>query len=360
MKALVAWICVVAVGAGVGGSLAWTKRAEFAASAAAAAAAPEPATAVASVVARRGEWAPRAAAIGTVVALRSVEVRAEVAGVVERVGFVSGGMVATGQTLVALDARAERAALDAAEAEERLAQLTLQRREGLRGGAAFSGEAFDAAREALAGAAARSEALRIAIDRKTIRAPFDGRIGITDLQPGGYLEAGALVGSIEGVDPDAFVDFALPQNAGVGLGVGAVLEIVSPALGAPVTATIEAVDEAVDQASRDLRFRARVEGGGARLRPGMFVDVSVETGAPRPIVLAPRTALRRSAAGAHVFVLEEAGGALRARARPVEIGATLGDEVVIEAGLGAGERIAAAGSFKLSDGALVVAGDGGV
>ena len=361
MRAIAAWVGVVVIGAGVGGGLALAKFEEIAATAAAAAAMPEPATAVATAVARPGTWAPQAHAIGTVAALRRVELRGEVAGTVVRVGFASGDVVAAGQALVGLDARAERASLAVAEAEMRLAALTLDRREGLRDSPAFSPQELDRAREELAAATARAEALRVAIDKKTIRAPFRGRIGISDLQPGAYLEAGSQVATIHGVDDDAFVDFALPQDAGAALGVGAAVDVAIPALGAPVRAVIEAESEAVDRASRTVTYRARATATGERLRPGMFVDVFATIAAPKPIVLVPRTALRRSTNGAHVFVLEPGEGGIRASLRPVQAGQVQDGDVAIEEGLRVGELVAAEGSFKLMDGALVASEtEGGV
>jgi membrane fusion protein (multidrug efflux system) len=310
--------------------------------------------AVASSEARAGTWSATTNAIGTVVALRMLELRNETAGTVATVGFSSGDIVEPGQVLVAFDARAEEAALAAIQAEVRLAELTLGRRAKLRKSAAFNEQDFDRARLELETFKARATALAVAVDKKKIEAPFRARIGITSLQPGTYLDVGTLIATLQGVDNDAYIDFALPQDSAALVRAGSKVSVRSKAIVDGVAvAVVEAESEGVDPIRRTVGFRARVTGLGERLRPGMFVDVSVVTSEPVAAVFVPLTAVRRSAHGEHVFVLDEVDGKLRARYRVVRTGPTQGTEIAIDDGLQAGERVATDGSFKLNDGTLV-------
>ncbi|MGL4398052.1 MAG: efflux RND transporter periplasmic adaptor subunit [Hyphomicrobium sp.] len=353
-KQLAAWLIVLLAIAGISGGLGLYKHREFQASEAAAANAPEPMEAVESVRARQGHWAASTRAIGTAVAVRQLEIRNEIAGTIAKIGFVSGGTVEAGQVLVQFDVRQEQAALAATEAEAQLAKQTLERRESLKTSSAFSPQEVDKARAEFAAATARARSLEVAIDKKRIVAPFKARIGITDLQPGSYLDAGALIGRLQGIHADAYVDFALPQDHASALQLGSSVEIRGAGIpNGAATAAIVAEDDSIDGTSRSVRFRAVAAGLGSALRPGTFLDVVVETSKPREAVLVPLTAVRRSPDGQHVFVIVDEGGKKRARVRPVETGAVQEGEIVVSKGLQAGEVIAASGSFKLRDGLAV-------
>ena len=351
------WLIVVLAIAGISAGLGFYKYSQIRAAEAAAAATPEPSESVGSVRARRGEWSATTRAIGTVVALRQLEVRNELAGTIAELGFTSGSVVEAGQLLVQLDTRQEQASLAAAVAEAQLAQQTLQRREGLRASAAYSPQELDKARAEFDAATARARGLQVTIDKKRIVAPFRARIGITNLQPGAYLEAGTSISRLQGVDDDAYVDFSLPQDNAGAIRVGTEVAIASAAVpGGSSNAKVVAEDNGADGANRTVRFRAVASGHGALLRPGTFVDVTAVVASPRDAVLVPLTAVRRSPSGQHVFVLVEQDGKLRAQLRPIRTGPMHGDEIVVESGLEANELIAASGSFKLRDGLLVQAG----
>lgn len=349
-----AWLIVVLSVVAIAGGLGHYKYAQINAAIAAAQATPEAATAVEAARVRPGEWTASTKAIGTVVALRRVEIRNELAGTVVEVGFASGDIVDAGQVLVRFDTRQERAALAAAEAEARLARLTLERREGLRASPAFSAQDLDRAREEHAAASARVLNLKVGIEKKTLLAPFRARVGLTDLQPGAYLDEGSRIAMLQGVDVDAYVDFSLPQDSAAAIRPGVAVALSGAQLPArSVEARIVAVDDSVEGTSRAVRFRATAAGLGEVLRPGAFVDVVAAIARPRPTLLAPLTAVRRSPYGQHVFVLVEENGQLRARQQMVRTGPVQGDDIVVNEGLGEGALIAAAGSFKLRDGVLV-------
>jgi membrane fusion protein (multidrug efflux system) len=357
-RRLTAWVSVVLAMAAVAGGLGFYKYNEIQRAIAAGAASPEPVEAVVSTRAREGTWSTTTRAIGSVVALRQVEIRNEIAGVISEIGFTSGAIVEKGALLVKFDTRQEEAALAAAEAEARLAKLTLDRREGLRGSAAFSAQELDKSREEHAAATARAHTLAVIVDKKRIAAPFRARVGITNWQPGAFLDAGTLIVTLQGTDSDAYVDFSLPQDAAATVRAGTTVELSGPSVpGGKTTASIIAEDNSADGNNRSIRFRAVAAGLGERLRPGTFVDVTVRTSEPRTAIMVPLAAVRRSPNGQHVFVLVDEEGKLRARVRPVETGAVEGNEIAIETGLAVGELVAASGSFKLRDGLLVDTGE---
>lgn len=353
-----AWVAVLLAIGGTAGGLGYYKYMEISAAIAAAEASPEPREAVEAVRARRGEWAASTRAVGTVVALRQVEIRNELPGTVIEVGFASGDIVEAGQLLVRLDTRQERAALAAAQAEAQLAQTVFDRRSRLAPGDVVSVLDLDRARAELAAATARVSGLEAGIAKKTLAAPFRARVGLTDLQPGAYLDEGASIAMLQGVDSDAYVDFTLPQDMAAAIRPGVAVSLAGQQIrDGSVSAEIVAEDASVDADNRAVRFRAIARGLGERLRPGAFVDVVAVTAPPQPALLVPLTAVRRAPYGDHVFVLAEEAGQSRARQRIVQTGPLQGTDIVITDGLAEGELIAGAGSFKLRDGLLVVSAD---
>jgi membrane fusion protein, multidrug efflux system len=355
-----AWVTVLLAIGGTAGGLGYYKYMEITAAIAAAQAAPEPREAVEAVQVRRGEWAASTRAVGTVVALRQVEIRNELPGTVVEVGFASGDLVEAGQVLVRLDTREERAELAAAQAQAQLAQVVFDRRNRLRPGAVVSELELDRAQAELAAATARVSELEAGIAKKTLAAPFRARVGLTDLQPGAYLDEGTSIAMLQGVDSDAYVDFSLPQHLAAAIRPGVLVSLSGPQIpDGSASAEIVAEDASVDADNRAVRFRAIARGLGEQLRPGAFVDVVAVTAPPQPALLVPLTAVRRAPYGEHVFVLEEEAGQTRARQRVVQTGPAQGTDIVITDGLAEGELIAGAGSFKLRDGLLVMPPEGG-
>ncbi|HEX9791455.1 MAG TPA: efflux RND transporter periplasmic adaptor subunit [Kiloniellales bacterium] len=358
---LLAWLVVVLTIAGVVSGLGYYKYSEIQSAIAAAASFPEPQEAVQSVRVRQGEWTSTARAVGTVVALRQVEIRNELAGTIVEVGFTSGAIVEAGQLLVRFDTRQEEASRAAAQAEARLARLTFERREALRSSQAVSAQDLDKAREEFEAATARVQMLEAGIDKKTILAPFRARVGLTDLQPGAYLEAATPIAMLQGVDADTYIDFSLPQDSASVLHPGVPVTLTGPQItGGAAIASIVAVDASVDGNDRALRFRALATGLGEILRPGAFVDVVAMTAPPQPALFIPLTAVRRAPFGQHVYHLVEEQGQVRARQRIIRTGPVQGGEITVLDGLAEGDLIAAAGSFKLREGLLVQTGTASV
>ena len=340
--------------AGTALALAGWKDASEEAQAQAAASQPEPLEAVADAVAQAREHVATTTAIGTVLALRSITLENEIEGTVREVHLPTGEVVEAETVLVALDVSVEEAELRAQEAQAELAATLLERvqRASERNGA--SAADVDRARAERDVALANVARTRAVIARKTIRAPFRARVGMADVHPGQYLAQGTELTTLQGVDDAVHVDFTVAQRAAAALAVGDEVAVVTLADAPPLQARIVAIDARVDPATRNALVRARIEGAERAPAPGSSVRVRVPLGAPRQAVAVPVSALRRGPAGDHVFVLEaDEQGQVRAHARRVTGGPVLGEEVVIEEGLAAGERVAASGSFKLYDGVLV-------
>ncbi len=339
---------------GIGAALAVWKQASIQGAEAASASQPEPMEAVTVAVAQEREHGPTATAIGTIVALRSITLRNELPGTVRRVMLTPGQVVDAGTVLVALDVSVEQAELKALQAQAALAETQLARMQRLSQRRAASEADFDAAlaeRDVALAQIARTQAI---IARKTISAPFRARVGISDVHPGQYLNEGTLLTTLQGVDQAAYIDFTVAQHVASVLRQGDSVEVFASSDSAPTQAVILAIDARVDPATRNAVVRARIEGADDAPAPGASVRVRIPVGSPHVAVAIPASALRKGPAGDHVFVLaQDDAGKTRAHARPVEVGAMLGDEVVIERGLEAGEQVAASGSFKLRDAVLV-------
>jgi membrane fusion protein (multidrug efflux system) len=199
-------------------------------------------------------------------------------------------------------------------------------------------------------ALARSAAIQANIEKKTIRAPFRARVGLADVHPGQYLEAGTRLTTLQGVDAAVHVDFTVAQPVARGLTVGQEVQVFASGAATPTPAIIEALDARIDPATRNAMVRARIDDAAKVPAPGASVRVQVPVGEPRNALAVPVSALRKGPEGDHVFVIgPDPQGNARAHQRKVESGALLGDEVVIYAGLSAGETVAAGGSFKLRE-----------
>jgi membrane fusion protein (multidrug efflux system) len=315
---------------------------------------PEPMESVAAATAREREHRDVTTSIGTVLALRSVTLRNEVAGTVRQVMLEPGAMVDAGRVLVALDVSVEEAELEAEEAQAKLAETALARIERLSAERAAPQAELDRATAQRDVALAQIARTKAVIARKTIRAPFTARVGIADVHPGQYLAEGTLLTTLQGVDPAAHVDFTVAQQVAATLREGDQVEILASGDSEPVPARIVAIDARIDPATRNATVRARTVASRLIPAPGASVRVIVPVGAARRVVTIPVSALRKGPQGDHVFVVAPGpDGRPRAHTRPVESGPVLGDEVVILAGLSVGEKVAAAGSFKLREGVLV-------
>ncbi len=337
---------------GTGAGLAASKRASLKEEEAASASQAEPVESVTAAVAGERAYRRTTTSIGTVRALRSITLRNEVPGTVRQVTLTPGQVVDAGTLLVALDVSVEEAELRALEAQARLAETILGRTQNLRQQGIVPETELDRTRAERDIALAQIARTRAIVARKTIHAPFRARVGIADLHPGQYLDEGTELTTLQGVDGAAHVEFAVAQRVAAGLREGESVEVFPAGEATPVAARIVAIDARVDPTTRNAMVRARIVAGAPA--PGASVRVDVPVGPPSTIVAVPVSALRKGPGGDHLFVLApDKDGKTRAQLRPVQSGAMLGDEVVIHGGLSAGEQVAASGSFKLHEAALV-------
>jgi membrane fusion protein (multidrug efflux system) len=304
------------------------------------------------------QWVAARPAIGTLVAVRGVTLAAELAGVVREIGFESGTSVRQGATLVKLDTSTEEAQLAAALADASLAKVSLERAHNLRKGGANTQADLDAAEARAKQAEAAVVSLRTTIAKKTIRAPFDGRISIRQVELGQYLSPGSPIASLQSVTP-IHADFWLPQQAIADLKLGQHVRVRADAfVNASWDGQVTTINPEVDVATRNVRIRATVPNSDGRLRPGMFVNVEVLSNQQRSVLTIPATAVIFAPYGDTVFVLDEkkdANGNTSTVARQtfVRLGERKGDFVAVDSGLTAGQTVVSTGAFKLRNGTVV-------
>lgn len=315
---------------------------------------PEPMESITVAVAREMDHRQTTTSIGTVLALRSVMLKNELAGTVREVRLTPGQIVEAGTLLVALDVSVEEAELKAQEAQAALTRTVLTRRQNLNQELATTQEEVDRARADLDIARAQIARTRAIIAKKTLRAPFRARVGIADVHTGQYLDEGTLLTTLQGVGEAVHVDFTVAQQVAAGLGVGETVEVFAAGEAPAIRANVVALDARVDPTTRNAVVRARVDDARHMLSPGASVRVRVPVGLSRKAVAIPVSALRKGPGGDQVFVIApDQDHKSRAHVRQVDSGTMVGDQVVIHAGLNVGETIAASGSFKLREGVLV-------
>jgi membrane fusion protein, multidrug efflux system len=340
---------------GAGAVLAALKFGSIRQSEAAAASQPEPMEAVTTAVAKERTHRASTTSIGTVLALRSVTLRNEIPGTVRFVRLTPGQIVDAGTVLVALDVSVEEAELKAHEAQTALAETMLRRVERLIAEKAAPQADVDRARAQRDVALAEIARINAVIARKTIRAPFRARVGISDVHPGQYLSEGTTLTTLQGVSDAVHVDFTVAQEVAANLRTGDRVEVIAGDNAQAISARIAAVDARVDPTTRNAMVRATLNGGSSAPAPGASVRVVVPVGPQQAAVVVPVSALRKGPGGDHVFVIaNDSLGKPRAHVRQVQSGSVLGDEVLIQSGLKAGEQVASSGSFKLREAVLVV------
>ena len=338
--------------------LAFIKFRQFQAMAAQFAAMQPPPEAVTTIVAQREEWPATISSIGTVAAVQGVTVSADLPGIVDRIAFDSGKPVKEGDVLVQLDTRQEQAQLAAAEAQLELSRLTFQRMQGLVEQDAVSRAEYDTAAAAFKQAEARIREIHATIERKTIRAPFGGVLGIRAVNLGQYLTGGDAVVPLQSLDP-IYVNFGVPQQDVSRMRLGRAVRITASDPGSvEFGGRISALDSVVDEATRNVRVQATLANPAGRLRPGMFVQAQVVLGANQPVIALPGSAISYAPYGDSVFVvtdLKDQGGKSYqgVRQQVVKLGGSRGDQIAVLSGVQPGEVVVTSGVFKLRNGAAV-------
>lgn len=318
-----------------------------------------PPEAVTTIVTRAEEWPATLNAIGTVAAVQGVTVSADLPGTVDRIKFDSGQSVHEGEVLAVLDARQEHAQLAAAEAQHELARLNLERMQGLLSERVIARAEFDRAAAEQRQTEARAGEIRAAIERKTIRAPFTGVLGIRQINLGQYLSAGDAVVTLQALNP-VYVNFGVPQQAAGQMRFGRGVRITTDDLASIALAgRITAIDSIVDQTTRNVQVQATFANPAGKLRPGMFVQAEVTVGTGSSVVSLPASAISYAPYGDSVFVVADLkdpnGQTYRGvRQQFVKLGSARGDQIAVVSGLKAGDEVVTSGVFKLRNGAAVI------
>ena len=318
-----------------------------------------PPEAVTTLVVREEVWDERLSAIGTAAAVQGVTVSADLPGIVEKISFDSGQSVRAGEVLVVLDSRQEQAQLAAAEARRELSGLNLERIRGLRAKGVTSQAEHDAAVANNEEERASVEEIRAAIERKTIRAPFSGVLGIRLVNLGQYLRSGEPVVSLQSFDP-IHVNFGIPQQELRRIKVRGVVRVSTEETGGDaLSGTITAIDSIVDEATRNVQVQATFRNPDRRLRPGMFVEVEMALESRSRVIALPASAIRYAPYGESVFVVDDLEGPNGAvyrgvRQEFVKLGGARGDQVAVLTGVEPGEEVVTSGVFKLRNGAAVL------
>jgi membrane fusion protein (multidrug efflux system) len=299
------------------------------------------------------QWQASRAAVGTLVAVRAVTVSSEVPGAVREIGFDSGAFVRRGDVMVKLDTSTEEAQLAAAEADASLAQATVRRARVLRGQNSNAPADLDAAEARAKQSTANAAMLRATIAKKTIHAPFDGRVGIRQVELGQVLASGTAIASLQSISP-IHAEFWLPQQALADLRVGLRARLHTDVYPEQSwNGALTTVNPEVDVSTRNVRVRATFPNTDGKLRPGMFANVEVLSSDERPTLVIPATAVIYAPYGDSVFAIEEKEKALVARQKFVRLGERRGDLVAVASGLNAGETIVSSGAFKLHNGSVL-------
>ena len=305
-------------------------------------------------------WESLLTSVGSLEAVQGVMVTAELTGKVVNIAFEPGAKVRAGDLLLQQDISSETAQLRSAEAEVALAKITLERTRKLLTEKTVSQSQYDNADAQYKQAAAQVDNIRAAISKKTIRAPFAGRLGIRLVNLGQILNEGEAIVSLQSLDP-IFVNFSLPQQQLAQVQPGFTVRVTTDALPDKIIeGKITAINPAVDAATRNIRVQATVENPRERLRPGMFVNVAVVLPAQDKVLAIPATAVLYATYSDSVFVIEEKKSENNSppgkivRQQFVRLGEKRGDFIAVSSGLKENETIVSTGVFKLRNGQAVV------
>jgi membrane fusion protein, multidrug efflux system len=316
-----------------------------------------PPEAVTTTVTKLEQWDTTLSAIGSVVAVNGVMLSADLPGVVDQISFDSGRAVGKGDVLVTLDTRQERAQLASAEAQRELTRVELTRSQDLQAKGIVPKDTLDHSAAEFKQAEAALNEIRATIDRKTIRAPFAGVLGIRQINDGQYLAGGAPIVSLQALQP-VFVNFSVPQQEVGLLRAGGAISVTSDAFQGAETGRISAFDSVVNEATRNIQVQAILANASLKLRPGLFVEAQLAQGARMPVIALPVSAISYAPFGDSVFIVEDVKGPdgksyRGVRQQFVKLGGARGDLVAVLTGVKPGEEVVTSGVFKLRPGAAV-------
>jgi len=312
----------------------------------------QPPEAVTTIIARNEAWPATLSAIGTAAAVQGVTVSADLSGIVSKITFESGASVNEGDILVQLDIKQEQAQLAAVEATRDLARLNFERMNNLINDGAITRAEYDRAAAEQKETEARVAEIKAMIERKTIRAPFTGILGLRQVNLGQYLSPGTPVVLLQSLDP-IWVNFGVPQEDASRVAIGSKVQVDN------FTGTVTAINAIVDEATRNIQIQATLANPNQRLRPGMFVQTQVLLGSGTSAVTLPASAISYAPYGDSVYVVEELKNDKDetyrgVRQQFVKLGPSRGDQIAVLSGVKAKEEVVTSGVFKLRNGAAVL------
>ncbi len=313
-----------------------------------------PAT-VTTMKVQRQQWQPQLRAIGTLRAIEGVDVSAEIAGIVKKIHFKSGDQVKKGALLLELDSIGDAARLQSLRASRKLAEINLRRDKAQFHIHAVSKSQLDAAKAELASKQALEAQQQDILDKKQIRAPFAGRLGISTVNPGQFLSPAQKIVSLQNTRT-LLVDFNLPQKYTAQLHAGQAFHLMSNAHPTAIDGTVSALDTVVNHNSRNLLVEGVIDNRNGALMPGMFVNVSIDIGRPQQLLTLPQTAVSYNAYGSTLFVVHQKKGADKPVAQQVFVttGDKRGDQIAILDGIEPGDTVVTSGQIKLKNGTPLI------
>ncbi len=304
-------------------------------------------------------WQPKLKSTGSLRAIKGVNVTTSLAGMVQKIYFTPGAMVKEGTLLVQLNADAEIGQLQSLRAQAALAEITYERDKAQFAFHAVSKQTLDTDFQnlkSLQGQVAQQEAI---VEKKTIRAPFSGRLGINNVNPGQYLNTGDKIVPLQTLDP-IYVDFYVPQQSITQLRIGQNVAITSDSFpGKKFMGKMTTIEPVLDSTTRNVEVEATIANPKFELTPGMFAMVDVDVGKPKQYLTLPQTAVSFNPYGSVIYLVQEKGK--DEKGNPILIvkqvfvttGETRGDQITILSGLKENDTVVTSGQLKLKNGSRI-------
>ena len=318
----------------------------------------QPPQTVTALKAANDQWQPNIEAVGSLRAVKGADLSLEVSGVVDSIAFNSGDDVNEGTVLLKLRSDDDQAKLESLLATGELDQITYDRDQKQFKLQAVSQATIDTDAANLKNAQAQAAQQQAILDKKTLKAPFTGHLGIRAVDLGQYLAAGTAIVTLQALDP-IFVDFFVPQQSIDQLKLGQPVAVKIDAFkDQTFPGEISAINPKVDATTRNVQVRATLKNADHKLIPGMYATIDISTGAPENYVTLPQTAITYSPYGDTVYIVDDKGKdgkpQLVARQNFVTTGKTRGDQVAILKGVNEGEMVVTSGQIKLHNGSTVL------
>jgi membrane fusion protein (multidrug efflux system) len=320
-----------------------------------------PAITVSTMKVEASLWQPSLKSVGSLRAFLGINVTTELAGMIQTIYFKPGALVKKDTVLVQLNAGTEVGQLHSLQAQVELAKITYRRDQAQYAVHAVSKQAVDTDEWNLKNLQAQVQQQAATVEKKTLRAPFSGQLGINNIYPGQYLNVGDAVVSLQALDP-IFVDFYLPQQNLAQLAIGQTVRVVADTFpNKMVQGKITTIEPVIDTNTRNVKVEATVPNPDFKLKPGMFTRVEVDTGAKQGYLTIPQSAITFNPYGDIVYLVKDSGKKdsknqliLTVVQVFVTVGDTRGDQIAILKGLHAGDIVVTSGQLKLKNGSHVV------